>query len=403
MKIKKSNFFQPRKCEYGDFELIPEFGWKLSYTFIDFESKLLVVSVSCEDKSKWTNNGYNGWSIPTKEYKINLETLQILEFEEWKHFFNYEKNIIISEDKKYKLVSQRVYEPNRNSDGIKEELYELDSNRLISSSDSVAFRDEKRENLLESLYRSIQEKNEQKRILDAKPNLEEYYLREFSKLKENDVIIAYFDNSNTFKLVYNSENFSLFIANKIPSEFDDWKNMEFDLSKTYSFIDDFWNDFTKDKKWFIKYRIHESISEKLPILAKHIISYFNDLRKEHNFTFKEYNFINLWQNSVWSEEYKQTELKQWCSNCYEEVYFQGRYPKYICGNCSNKEKTDNKGNLLEFSNLGFSGGFKIVRKNREGVIIEENEDEQFCDCIIDGKDFFAQEARFGGIVIQLKE
>ncbi len=403
MKIIKSNSFQSRKCEFGDYELIPDNGWKLSYSFIDFESKLLVVSVSCEDKSKWTNNGYNGWSIPTKEFKINLETLQILEFEEWKHYFNYEKTEFISEDKKYKLITQRVYEPNRNSDGIKEELYDLDSNRLISSCDSVAFREERRENLLEDLYNSIQEEFEQKRILDAKPNLEEYYLRELSKLKENDVIIAYFDNSNTYKLVFTSEKLSLFIANRIPSEYGDWKNMEFEIAKTYYSIDDFWDDFTKEKKWFLKYLIHESISEKSSVLAKHIISYFNDLRKEHKFTFNEYHFINLWQNSVWSDEFKRTELKQWCSNCYEEVYFQGRYPKYICGNCSNKEITDKNGNLLEFSNLGFSGGFKIIKKNREGVIIEENEDEEFCDCLIDGKEFFAEEARFGGIVIQLKE
>jgi hypothetical protein len=53
--------------------------------------------------------------------------------------------------------------------------------------------------------------------------------------------------------------------------------------------------------------------------------------------------------------------------------------------------------------LGFSGGFRIIRKNRDGEIIEEDDTKQFCDCIIDGKEYFAQEARFGGIVIQRKE
>jgi hypothetical protein len=150
MEIIKSKLFRPRKCEYGDFELKPEKGWKLLQTFIDYESKLLVVSVSCEDKSKWRDNGYNGWSIPTKEFKIDLGTLKILEFEGWKKYFNYNQTEFISDDKRYKLVTQRVFESNGNSDGIKEELYEIESGKLISSSESIAFRQEKRENLLES-------------------------------------------------------------------------------------------------------------------------------------------------------------------------------------------------------------------------------------------------------------
>jgi hypothetical protein len=403
MEIIKSKLFRPRKCEYGDFELNPNKGWKLSQTFIDYESKLLVVSVSCEDKSKWKDNGYNGWSIPTKEFKIDLSTLKILEFEDWKKYFNYNKTELISDDKKYKLITQRVFEPNRNSDSIKEELYEIVSNKLISSSDSIAFRHAKEETLLEKLYRSIREREEQKKILDAKPYLSEFYLKELSLLKEKEVVIGYIDNSYTYKLVFSSNTFTLFKCDKIPTEYGDWKTMEFVEIKVYSDIEEYWVDFIKDEKWFIKFRIHQIISERSLILAKHIISYFNDLRRVHKFTYNEYNQINEWQNSVWSEEYKRTELKQWCANCYKEVYYQGRYPKYICRDCASKEILDKDGNLLNFSNLGFTGGFKIIRKNRDGQIIEQDDTQQFCNCIIDGKEFFAQEARFGGIVIQRKE
>lgn len=403
MEILKSELFRPRKCEYGDFELKPEKGWKLLQTFIDYESKLLVVSVSCEDKSKWSNNGYNGWSIPTKEFKIDLGTLNILEFEGWKKYFDYNPTEFISVDRRYKLVTQRVFESNRNSDCIKEELYEIESGKLISSSESIAFRQEKRENLLESLYRSIREREEQKKIVDAKPNLTEFYLKELNSLKENEIVIGYIDNSCAYKLVFSSNTFILFKCDKIPTEYGAWKTMKFVEIKVYSDIDEYWKDFIKNEKWFIHYKINRGISERSLVLAKHIILYFNDLRREHKFTYNEYNQINEWQNCVWSEEYKKTELKQWCANCYKIVHYQGRYPKYICGDCASKEILDKNGNLLTFSNLGFTGGFKIIRKDRDGKIIEEVDTEQFCECLIDGKEFFAQEARFGGIVIQRKE
>ena len=80
MKIIKSSFFNPKKSEFGKFELIPDEGWKISNSFIDYESKLLIVSTSIIDKSKWIDNKYN-YTIPTKEYKIDLSTLKILDYD----------------------------------------------------------------------------------------------------------------------------------------------------------------------------------------------------------------------------------------------------------------------------------------------------------------------------------
>lgn len=402
MEIIKSKLFRPRKCEFGDFELVPEKGWKLSQTFIDDESGLLIVSVNDEDENNWEDLGYNGRRIPTKEFVIDLKTLTLLKPSEWSKYFNYDKVTFITEGNKYRLTTQRIHEPENNTDSIYEELEFLETGHK-STSTGIAFRKEKRENLLDSMYRQIRETEEQKRVLDAKPTLEEFYVQELEKLKDNDVIIGYFDDKNTYKLTYENGVFNHLVGEKLHNEYGAWKLHKFTLSKTYVKVEDFWEDFTKMEKWFIFFRIHQGISEKQFVLAKHIISFFNNLRREHKFTFEEYNRINEWQNTVWSDEYKRTEIKQWCANCYKEVYYQGRYPKYICRDCSSKEIIDNNGNQLDFSNLGFSGGFKIIRKNKEGEIIEEDDTKQFCDCIIDGKKYFAQEARFGGIVIQRKE
>lgn len=406
MEIIKSTLSSPRKCEYGDFELIPEEGWKISQTFIDYESGLLIVSVHLADRSKWIDNGYGSRTIPSKEYKIDLKTLSILKPEEWQKYFNYDKVEIISEDKKYKLISKREFEPERNSDGFNEELYELDSGKLISSGGSIAFAKNKRENLLESFCRAVKEKEEQKKILDAKPDLDEFYLKQIVQLKNNDEILCYYDIQNVFQLKYSDRKFILSRSGPLPSDLTQWKTMSFDPVKSYYNIDDFWIEFTTDKKWYLRFNYlnrYGLLSSKVLLLAKHIISFFNDLRRNHNFTYREYDKINNWSNLVWSEDYKRTELKQWCSNCFKEVYYQVRYPKYICSDCASKIMMDNYGNLLEFSNLGISGGLKITYKDSNGNTIREDDTQDYCECIIDNKLFFAQEAKFGGIVIQAKE
>ena len=51
MKVLKSTILKKRKCEFGNFELAPENGWKISQSFIDFESGLLVVSTNDENES----------------------------------------------------------------------------------------------------------------------------------------------------------------------------------------------------------------------------------------------------------------------------------------------------------------------------------------------------------------
>ncbi|WP_433830726.1 hypothetical protein [Flavobacterium anhuiense] len=403
MKIVKSSFFSPRKCKYGDFEMIPDGSWEFSYAFIDYESKLLIASFSNRDKSTWENFGYNGTFIPSKQYIIDLKTLRILEFEDWKHYFDYNKIEIKSEDKKYKLISQRIFDAERNNDTLHEELYDNETGELMSRRESVAFSENKSENLLEAHYRHDKEIEEKKRIFDAKPNLSEFYLLQCEKLNDNDAIIGYYDDNKIYRLTFLNNKFILSRAERIPNCFKDRSVLKFFEAATYSDIDEFWSEFIKDENWYVKFKVDYAYSEKALVLAKHVTEYLNEVRKSQKATFKDYETINEWQGKVWSDDYKKTEIKQWCSNCFKNVYYYGRYPKYICHDCSSKEIYDENGNYLDFFNLGFSGGFKSVTKNAAGEIIKEVDTEQFCDCIIDGKLFFAQEARFGGIVIQLKE
>lgn len=399
MIIVKCDISDPRKSEFGNFEIVPEDGWKISQTYIDYESKLLIVSLSIIDESKWIDSGFGGRIIPTKEYKVDLDTLRVLERDEWKLLFNYEPVEIISDDKKYRLISQRIFEEEANNDSIKEELYDLNTGELISKGASVAFQKKKRENLLEKHYRRIREDEERKKELDAKLSLDEFYKLKLDCLKDKDVIIIYSDHSgNIFRLTFVDSDFQL-----SQGKSDGRQSRDYQIVKTFDNIDEFWQDLIKDDKWYITYAVDRQLSENPLVLAKHVNQYFNDIREKQTFTFAEYRFINEWSAAFWSDEYKKTELKQWCPNCHKEVSYYPRYPKFICANCSSKDKFDKEGNYLYFSNIGFSGGLKVTYKDGNGNVLKEDTTLHSCDCIIDGKLYFAQEGRFGGIVIQKKD
>lgn len=85
-----------------------------------------------------------------------------------------------------------------------------------------------------------------------------------------------------------------------------------------------------------------------------------------------------------------------CPLCSEIMtYFTSRYPKMICINCANSKILDNSGNEVAFYNADFHGGFISIHNiNNEQITKEEH------ICFINNVKCFANEARFGGIVIQ---
>lgn len=395
MKIIKSNLFRHRQCKYGNFKLQPDKDWSISYSFIDFESGLLIVSTNDDNENHWENLGYNGRRIPSKQYVIDLDNLKILSAKEWSNFFNYESKISYSSDNKFKLTTQRIHHPEDNIDTIQEKLEFIESGH-ISTSESFAFSDQKRENLLEQTIKRIEEEREKKRQLKSKLTLDEFYSKELNSLNEKDIIFNYTNNDSCFQLSFIANEFIL-SKSVLTTEKNQYN---FKFYKDFKNMEDFWNYFSETNKWFIDYSILSLSNNKPHLLAKFIIPFFNQLRKNHQFTFEDYHKINQWQNIIWNDEYSVTENKQWCSLCKKEVDYHPRYPKYICNECSSKDKFDINGNLVEFSNLGISGGLKITRYINQ--TIEEDDSQFMCDCTIENKLFFVHEARFGGIVIQLK-
>ncbi|HTO17474.1 MAG TPA: hypothetical protein VLZ83_17040 [Edaphocola sp.] len=401
MEIIKSKLFQPRKCEFGDFELKPEKGWKLSQTFIDYESGLLIVSVNDEDENNWEVLGYNGKRIPTKQFVIDLKSLTILTPNQWSKYFNYENVTITTSDNKFKLTTKRIHEPENNTDSIYEELEFLETNQK-STSTSIAFRKEKRENLLEAHLTQIEEIKKTKEEFEKKPNLTEFHQIKLKELKPKSKIIFFCDNNYTYNLLFDGNVFNLLKSKVTPNTFNP-NNLSFEKFNEFKTLESFMDWFFVDK-WFVKYKmIDRDDFKSFHLLTKPITDKLNELRKSHKFTQEENYSINSWQNYFWTKEIKETEYKQFCPICFEETSFQPRYPKYICRECNTDRKKSFEGEKVSFSNLGFSGGLRVSFYDDLGNLLKEQDEHLIYEFKLDNYLCTAEEARFGGIVIQLKE
>ena len=84
-----------------------------------------------------------------------------------------------------------------------------------------------------------------------------------------------------------------------------------------------------------------------------------------------------------------------CPLCAKALAANPRYPSYICGTCENKA-TDAQGRAVYFANTSIGGGCQGYYRDDQSLY-------QSLDCYVEGRRCRAQEHRFGGIVIQLKE
>ncbi len=84
-----------------------------------------------------------------------------------------------------------------------------------------------------------------------------------------------------------------------------------------------------------------------------------------------------------------------CPICGKALDLYERYPRYVCPSCA--EKTcDAGGRPVNFRNMSFSGGCQGFYPDNEEIYPSQ-------DCFIEGRACIADEARFGGIVVQVKE
>ena len=83
---------------------------------------------------------------------------------------------------------------------------------------------------------------------------------------------------------------------------------------------------------------------------------------------------------------------QHCPICDGEVAESSRYPRYLCSTCAERARSAD-GRPLAFSNADLSGGFIAT-------FVDTGEEYESHECFVDGVKCHADEAHFGGIVIE---
>lgn len=86
------------------------------------------------------------------------------------------------------------------------------------------------------------------------------------------------------------------------------------------------------------------------------------------------------------------ETIQPCPICSKRTAFSERYPRCVCQDCAARAQSKD-GRSIKFFNEGLSGGF-VAQYADTGEPYPDHE------CFIDGIPCYADEARYGGIVIQ---
>ncbi|MCT4631070.1 hypothetical protein [Winogradskyella sp.] len=402
MKVQKEDASKDMQWTLNGFWFIATDGWKISEVYEDYDSKIIIVDESDENKEHWEHTDYGTIIIPNNEHKIDPETGKILNHKEWSKYYSYEPKEVFSADKKLKLITQRVYEAERNSDGISEVLKEVSTGKTIASSESIAFRDDKHTNLLEKHYDNLHFEKEIEEKTAAMLTLEEFYQKELGNLKARDLVLKFIKNQKVFELRYDGHCFVLKKIIEAKGFISVFRKTKTKIIEKFKTIEDFVDDFFKDSNWFVTSSpMQRDENRTNNVFKKFAIYYFNALRRNHDFSFESYHAIQRWENYFYeSDTIKSSEFKQYCPSCKTKISYNPRYPKSLCRDCCSKPILDEEGNVLQFTNVGFSGGLKIIYKTKEGAVLREDTSQIEKLCFIDGEKYIATEARFGGIVIQ---
>lgn len=376
-----------KESEYGKFDLVPEEGQKLRH-FIDFESKLIVVSESPIDISKIPSQ-HGIRVIPSKTYIVEPNEQKILNFGQWKRYFSYEPIERISDDGKLKEVWIRKHEAEKNIDSYEGYLVEIKTGKkIIDGAASVAFHDKERTSLIERYNQSIEQRKKYLKSLEKEEYPELKYQSYLDSLNEGGLIIQYFDELIVYELKFDSGKFQLKKGNK-PKSREEWDNLKLELViDDFETIENFWNYFTSEQDWFIKYYLRLNNR----VIEKSIISIHNQILQQGEISYDEHEKLHNWMNKCFNEEIERNVYWQFCSNCRERVFYYPRYPKHACRECVNLIK-DELGNQLDYKEKHELFGEKVrIKENQREVKIYINQDE-----------YWASEVRFGGIVHQKKE
>ncbi len=162
---------------------------------------------------------------------------------------------------------------------------------------------------------------------------------------------------------------------------------------------EFWKFITQNDEWYLEHlpQDFEDLKSNSKSLIPLIIETTNELRYNLKFKQSDYWRIIQWDNIAF-EMKMDDKLKQFCSNCKKEIGLVQRFPRLICHECKNELKSSDERNVEFFNSEALGYGC-------QGYYSGTNQTEKYNsnESYIGNKTFIAEEGRFGGILIELKE
>ncbi len=151
----------------------------------------------------------------------------------------------------------------------------------------------------------------------------------------------------------------------------------------------FWAWLSRDTDWY------EMKAQQLhPLMAGLIGQFLPHFKRQNELSQMQHISLMHWENAIRQAD-PGFEPLQFCGICHADVAYFPRYPKYLCKACEARI-SDAKGRLVEYSNTAAMG------YGCQGYYRDTDPPERYDSdvCYVDGVACKAQEARFGGIVIQ---
>ncbi len=380
--------------QWGNFSLIPSEGWKLGKIFIDHASGLLIANENPVDTSAIQPNEFGTRLIPNNAYVVDPGTGRILPPEEWRQKFDYQPREYLIPDTTFKIVYERKQNVAGNTDFVEEVLIDVASGDVISISRGVAFSAGKRKSVYEQYLHNQELRQKEKDREATQLSLQTFFFQMQKQLKPGDVLTRFYDQQQmAFRLQYEEGVFWLQEGDKLPADYSAREGIRYNNNRSFRTIEQAWQFIRAAENWYMTLTpFGEKVSNGM--LAKFVIEQGNRIRFSTAINWDQYRAIRVWENQFHTESIRPSEFIQICPNCTEFVSFAPRYPTYLCNECR-QLITDREGRPLDFYNTSIGGGcqgyYKGSKEKYEGNI-----------CFIGDRECIAEEARFGGIVIQMR-
>lgn len=374
IKNLKMQIVKNQKSKYGEFDLIPDKGCEIVSHFTDLESGLLIVSESKIPNAKKTKRKRTK-TTPVHYTIIDSTQQKILTKKDLEALFFYEKQELLHPEHNLKTIITRIHDAERNFDTFESQLINMDTGEVVTWSKSVAFSNTPRQSLYESYLAAIEDRKKRDAIRYGE-YLDEWYEQDLAQLKDG-LLMRYWSRDENYELIRQNGRCLLYRNSKSASPDNPDKN----LFQSFDSPGDFWAWFIQQPDWYLVFKPGHVDR----IFAKDLIYYLNDLHKNHALEFndRQHYQIYTWGSKVYTEQNRHAYV-QYCVRCDARVMYYPRYPRHICKDCC-KLLTRRDGKPLDWLKVE-----KRMWKSTGGKVR-----------VYIGKEiYWAQEARFGGIVVQ---